>query len=231
MPPKRLLIYRTEEPFSKRSLKIETEGNKDSMVEVLGEGQQFVVKGIHPKTNLPYNCNPGLDQIKPENLKQIDGKAIGQFFLVLSRLLLQRNLKIKEFSSSKNSCSNIDQEELKGDPNVIAGALSYIPNDTNYDEWVRVGHAIKASLPDQEGEALKLWSKFSVKWENGHTDQDLIEKKFFSFKPPFKVGSDWILGQARQHGFNDAANDFNDELEVPENNLKKLHQLNIRKLP
>ena len=53
MPPKRLLIYRTEEPFSKRSLKIETEGNKDSMVEVLGEGQQFVVKGINPKTNLP----------------------------------------------------------------------------------------------------------------------------------------------------------------------------------
>ena len=222
MPPKRLLIYRTEEPFSKRSLKIETEGNKDSMVEVLGEGQQFVVKGIHPKTNQPYNCNPGLDQIKPENLEQIDGKAIGRFFLVLSRQLLQRNIKIKEFSSSKNSCSNIDQEELKGDPNVIAGALSYIPNDTNYDEWVRVGHAIKASLPDQEGEALKLWSKFSVKWENGHTDQDLIEKKFFSFKPPFKVGSDWILGQARQHGFNDAANDFNDELEVPENNLKKI---------
>ena len=26
---------------------------------------------------------------------------------------LQRNIKIKEFSSSKNSCSHIDQEELK----------------------------------------------------------------------------------------------------------------------
>ena len=71
---------------------------------------------------------------------------------------------------------------------MIADALSYIPNDTNYDEWVLMGHAIKASLPDHEGEALKLWSKFSVKWENGHTEQDLIEKKFFSFKPPFKVG-------------------------------------------
>ena len=43
--PKRLLLYRTDTPFSKLSVK---------GIEVLGRGQQFVALGIHPDTGQPY---------------------------------------------------------------------------------------------------------------------------------------------------------------------------------
>lgn len=43
--PKRLLLYRTNEPFAKL---------KSGNVEVLGAGQQFVAFGLHPGTGKPY---------------------------------------------------------------------------------------------------------------------------------------------------------------------------------
>ncbi|RYU55933.1 bifunctional DNA primase/polymerase, partial [Methylolobus aquaticus] len=43
--PKRLLVYRADEPFA---------GFKLPPIEVLGRGQQFVAYGIHPDTGEPY---------------------------------------------------------------------------------------------------------------------------------------------------------------------------------
>jgi hypothetical protein len=48
--PKRLLLYRTDEPFKK--LKV-------GKIEVLGLGQQFVAFGIHPETRRPYDWPTG----------------------------------------------------------------------------------------------------------------------------------------------------------------------------
>ena len=45
LPPKRLLVYRAEVPFPKRSRK---------PVEILGRGSQFVARSIHPDTGQPY---------------------------------------------------------------------------------------------------------------------------------------------------------------------------------
>ena len=70
------------------------------MVEVLGEGNNLLSKGFILRQTWPYNCNPGLDQIKPENLDKLMERQLVDFF-GLSRLLLQRNIKIKEFSSSQ----------------------------------------------------------------------------------------------------------------------------------
>ncbi|WP_245866856.1 bifunctional DNA primase/polymerase [Oceaniglobus roseus] len=48
--PKRLLLYRTEVPFTKM---------KVGEVEILGRGQQFVAFGIHPGTQRPYGWPNG----------------------------------------------------------------------------------------------------------------------------------------------------------------------------
>lgn len=48
--PKRLMLYRTEQPFSKK---------KAGQIEVLGAGQQFVAFGIHPGTGRPYDWPDG----------------------------------------------------------------------------------------------------------------------------------------------------------------------------
>jgi hypothetical protein len=59
-PPKRLIPFRTDEPFAKirRSL-IAPDGSTDQKIEILADGQQFVVDGIHPDTGKPYSWHGG----------------------------------------------------------------------------------------------------------------------------------------------------------------------------
>jgi hypothetical protein len=59
-PPKFAVPFRTDEPFKKKFLSVwlpGTERPKESKdcqrIEILGNGQQSVVDGIHPKTKLP----------------------------------------------------------------------------------------------------------------------------------------------------------------------------------
>jgi len=54
--PKRLLLFRATEPFTKRksTVYLDEWGNKN-LIECLGDGQQFVAFHIHPDTNRPYH--------------------------------------------------------------------------------------------------------------------------------------------------------------------------------
>ena len=51
LPPKRLIPFRTDTPFSKISIKFI--GTKERL-EFLGDSQQFVAFGTHPDTMQPY---------------------------------------------------------------------------------------------------------------------------------------------------------------------------------
>jgi hypothetical protein len=53
--PKRLLPYRTAAPFSVRKIFFRVaEDGAEYKVELLGDGQQYVVAGLHPETKRPY---------------------------------------------------------------------------------------------------------------------------------------------------------------------------------
>jgi len=53
--PKRLLVYRTNEPFAKMASKkyVDSSG-QTHQIEILGDGQQFVAYGTHPETGKSY---------------------------------------------------------------------------------------------------------------------------------------------------------------------------------
>jgi hypothetical protein len=54
-PPKRAIIFRTNTPFRKITAPlIAPNGSNDEKIELLGDGQQVVVDGIHPETKQPY---------------------------------------------------------------------------------------------------------------------------------------------------------------------------------
>jgi hypothetical protein len=54
--PKRLVPFRTDEPFDKILVKlIAPDGSTGQRIEVLGDGQQAVVNGIHPDTGKPHD--------------------------------------------------------------------------------------------------------------------------------------------------------------------------------
>ena len=78
--PKRLLLYRTEEPFTKL---------KSPQVEILGAGQQFVVFGIHPVTGQPYHWPEGetpLD-VHIDDLPLVDADSCNAFLADASSLI------------------------------------------------------------------------------------------------------------------------------------------------
>src|SRR5262245_22986177 len=55
-PPKRLIPFRCETPFSKIKVKFKAPGDEKTIhtLEVLADGQQFISEGIHPDTGQPY---------------------------------------------------------------------------------------------------------------------------------------------------------------------------------
>ena len=71
-PPKRAILFRTEEPFKKIVANVITPNGSAEKIEFLADGEQVVVDGIHPDTGQPYrwqNGKPG--QIKLEDLPYI----------------------------------------------------------------------------------------------------------------------------------------------------------------
>jgi len=222
LSPKRLLIYRCHTTFPKKTLRFETDAKQEFLIEMLAEGQQYVIHGIHPVTRKPYTCEPVLDHLHSDELSVIDEKKINQFFCELRTILTEKGFRLINCHAPKEKHLLIDQKSLKGDPEMVSAALEVIPNDTSYDEWIRIGHAIKAALSENEEHAMELWVRFSQRWLHGETEQDFIEDKFRSFKAPYSIGADWIFQQARGHGFNTAAADFSPVEEIVSDAEKNL---------
>ena len=173
LPPKRLLIYRCNTTFPKMSIRFETDSNQKFLVEVLAEGQQYVIHGIHPSNKKPYTCEPSLDHMHSDELSVIDEKKINQFFCELRTILSKKGFRLINCHAPKEKHLLIDQKSLKGDPEMVSAALEVIPNDTSYDEWIWFGHAVKAALQDNENLAMELWARFSQRWIHGKTEQAL----------------------------------------------------------
>ena len=58
-PPKRAFLFRTDEPFKKLSRSFTAPDGSMHKIEVLGDGQQIIVDGIHPDTGRMYAWHGG----------------------------------------------------------------------------------------------------------------------------------------------------------------------------
>jgi hypothetical protein len=73
LSPKRAIPFRTDEPFKKIAINLTApDGSEGQKIELLADGQQFVVAGIHPDTHKPYAWFGGkLDETPRESLPYI----------------------------------------------------------------------------------------------------------------------------------------------------------------
>jgi hypothetical protein len=71
--PKRAIPFRTDEPFKKITANLTApDGSEGQKIELLADGQQFIVAGIHPDTRKPYGWFGGeLDETPREDLPYI----------------------------------------------------------------------------------------------------------------------------------------------------------------
>lgn len=198
--PKLLFVCQTKNPFRKKATKKYKlpgyEACKDSGVEILADGQQFVAYGIHPDTDAPYSWNGSGDPLNvpvgllPEITKEQTEEIIRQ-----AELIYEKNGGIPSDSVKPNGGSAAPPIVLP--PETIAelrSALLFMRAD-DYDHWIDIAHAL-ATLGDV-GRGLWLewgatahqqWNagEASKKWDSIKLGQNPDGTARTSYKAVFK---------------------------------------------
>ena len=87
--PKRAVLFRTDVPFKKLTLAlVAPDGGTRQKIEILGDGQQVVVHGIHPETEKPYSWHGGEPwEIAVEDLPYISEDIAREFLADAAKVL------------------------------------------------------------------------------------------------------------------------------------------------
>ena len=177
--------------------------DKPQAVELLGVGQQFVVEGIHPATSQPYRWQDGRSpaMIGAAGLVTVTAAQVDALFDQLVGLLDLFGYEVVSRSAARGGNSgSIWQEGLLA-PSIgaVQRAVAALSNDADYEDWLTIGMAIKASCrPEDDAEAFAVFDDFSMQW--GGNTPDVVRDKWESMRPPFKVGWPYLAGLADEHG-------------------------------
>jgi len=197
-PPRRLLVYRTEEPFSRIAADVVQDGEEHG-VEMLGEGRQYLVYGDHPSGNKYGWEDRPLWEWTPEELTEIGVEDVREFFSQLAENLHGRAEVSVQGTGEVKDESAPPQEQLEA-PSMgeLRSLVSRIPNRfPDRDDYVRVGCAIKAA--GGEG-AYPIFLDWAERWEEGDNDPETVEADWSRMHPPFRVGWEYLQGLAQEHG-------------------------------
>lgn len=187
--PKRLLLFRADEPFRKQQAEyIDPQGQKHKL-EVLGAGQQFVAYGIHPDTKRPFDWTT-FDQpldLEADDLPVLtldDARAaVSAFEHICAELGWRRvsgtahSMLVTNPGADDNALLSF-KKPLDTKVEDIREALEYLSPDDGYDRWREVGMALHHQFGGDD-EGLELWDA----WSQASTayDRTEIEEKWPSF--------------------------------------------------
>ncbi|KQT78094.1 hypothetical protein ASG59_08825 [Methylobacterium sp. Leaf466] len=159
---------------------------KPERVELLSEGRYAKVEGLHPETGAPYSWPRPL--VPYDELPVITPERLMQFLEDL-RPLLPASSAVKTSGASVA----VNQESLRGDPELVRKAVALIPNTSERfptrESYLHVGYAIKAALPDDEPTALALYEDWCGRWSDGENDPEVVASDWRRMKPPFRIGA------------------------------------------
>lgn len=192
MPPKTLLAYQTDEPFSKvdTGFWVDTEG-RTVKVEILADGQQYVAAHIHPDTGQPYQwlngksvLNTPLDDLpilRLHHAEAIKAEAIRVF----EELGWERKTNALRRLGG-NAAGSIDSDDAFGAVSLktdisdeeLHAKLLLVPDSEDYETWFHVGMALYHQY-DGAQHGLDLWHE----WSRGATNYDAaaLDKKWGTF--------------------------------------------------
>jgi hypothetical protein len=143
--PKRLIPFRTDEPFKKFSLNvIAPDGKTGQKIEILGDGQQFVAYGIHPDTKKPYQWHGGeLSDVSREDLPCVSESDMKAFLAEAEGVLATHGYTPKGKRPKK---------KLNGGQNIWESCGEDANRNSSADDWqylldhIREGHELHDSL-------------------------------------------------------------------------------------
>jgi hypothetical protein len=200
MPPKRLLVYRTDTPFRKmRSNRYQDEWGELHQIEILCDGQQFVAYHIHPDTGRPYSwpsekIDDDGDVIEAGGPLSIPQNALTAITPDQCQELIdwfhERAAKEADWKLVKkqrdSNLSNIDIDDpfiedtqaVDISDTELRSRLMMVPNPDDYDTWIQVGMALYHQY-DGEETGIELWKEWSETADN--YDQDALERRWDDF--------------------------------------------------
>jgi hypothetical protein len=201
--PRRLLVYRADEPFGKLWCEIEYAGQAHK-VELLADGQQYVVHGAHPSGTEYGWEGRALWGWAPEDLEPVTAERVQEFFQhIASKLGNWATVRIRGGSSSTPTPP---QEELRASSvDWVREAVRKIPNGERFasrDEWIKLAHAIKAAVgPENVEEGHRIFQEFSARWEDGANEPDYVEDQFRKIAPAegYRVGWTYLAELAGEN--------------------------------
>ena len=184
--PKRLLVYRAAEPFS---------GIRRAPVEILGLGQQFVAHAIHPDTGRPYDWpEEPLADLDISSLPAIDAEQ-AEAFLDEALDLIPESMRPTRLATKPSGPARTGYA-LSGTPDAIRAALAWIPNaDLAYDDWVRIGLALKGALGEDGARLFEAWSA-----QSGKDDPAFTMKTWAGLRPE-RIGAGTLYHLAMERGW------------------------------
>lgn len=220
--PKALYLIATSEEILYQRIDFnepDEHGNQER-VELLTGKQQFVAHGIHPKTGNPYKWISPL--VPVDQLPVANNEQIAAFMADLAAVLPQAS-QLK----SEGSAAEYNQKDFIGSVEHVRKAVEAIPNSSTHfatrEDYLAIGYAIKAALPDDEYEAFEIFSDWCDKWQEGNNHPDIVAADWRRMKPPYKRGADWLyqtaerLSAGSSNSFTEAEAWFDILPEEPEN--------------
>jgi P4 family phage/plasmid primase-like protien len=216
--PKQLLMYRTHEPFGRMRLWIQRD-DVSHLVEILGEGQQYVVFGTHPVTERAYAWDTDTRTLKADALTLITRDQADEFLTYLSEMLdlLGGWTMSREGDGRSLARPAGDQDGLKAPSiDVLRDAVRAIPNTNALfparSDYLKVGYAIRAAAGDEAEEGFHIFAEWAARWEGNAqfvaNDADTVRADWRRMRAPFAVGWNYLAELARGFGFQVAREEF-----------------------
>lgn len=200
-PPRRLLVYRTDAPFSRIAAAITFRG-RTHLVEMLGDGQQYLVAGKHP-SGVSYGwAERPLHLWAPQDLTTVDRDRVLRFFHELAEFLRGRKIDVELLGSGVRQDAPPPNQEALRAPSLdrLADVVSAMPNPAHYGwhEFVETAYAIHAAGAEDLERAREIFEGWAARWENPDKspDPDQTAHVWESVRPPCRVGWTWLLEQA-----------------------------------
>lgn len=230
MPPKRLLMYRTNESFGRMRL-LFGKGADEHMVEILGKGQQFLIHGTHPRTLKPYVWDEELPAAS--DLTLITREQADAFLTQLAHdLELLGMHRIERHGDGRLADKTVGEQTSLFAPSMdlLRQAVRSIPNTNELfphrDDYIRMGYAIRAAGGADVDDAYTIFAEWTARWpgnqsSNGGNDPEVVLSDWRRLRGPFSVGWLWLVEQAKSFGFDAAALDFEAVSPVPDEVAKE----------
>jgi RecA-family ATPase len=198
--PKAIYLVRCAEPYKHGPVTFgqkDDKGRQTQRVEILSDGRQFVAAGVHPVTGKPYTWPR--DVWNFEDIPVFTAADLDGLMNELATLLPDATWLPLD-TAGITARGDVDQSRLRARcVEHVRLAVAAIPND--YDDradYVKMGVAIKAALPDDPDEALEIFSEWCGRWTGGDNDRAVVEADWYGLKPPFGIGADYLYDLAER---------------------------------